>query len=44
MNKAQCAIARKALAEGLPLETVMAITGLSRSEIMPLQFEGQTRH
>ncbi|GHU05542.1 hypothetical protein FACS1894158_08670 [Betaproteobacteria bacterium] len=36
MNKAQLAIARKALAEGLPLETVTAITGLSPEALRTL--------
>jgi predicted transposase/invertase (TIGR01784 family) len=35
-EEAQFAIARKALAEGLPLETVMAITGLSFDAIRVL--------
>ncbi|GHU25830.1 hypothetical protein AGMMS50256_01310 [Betaproteobacteria bacterium] len=43
-EEAQLAIARKALNEGLPLGTVMAITGLSESEILQLQPEGQARH
>jgi predicted transposase/invertase (TIGR01784 family) len=41
LSLAQRDIARKALAAGLPLETVMAITGLSFIE---LQAEGQTCH
>jgi predicted transposase/invertase (TIGR01784 family) len=43
-EEAQRAIARKALGEGLPLETVMAITGLSQAEVLGLQSEGQVRH
>lgn len=40
----RAAIARKALSEGLPLETVIAITGLSESEILQLQPQGRVRH
>ncbi|MDR2031582.1 MAG: Rpn family recombination-promoting nuclease/putative transposase [Azoarcus sp.] len=43
-SEAQRAIARKALAEGLPLETVMAITGLSEADLLRLQPEGHPRH
>jgi predicted transposase/invertase (TIGR01784 family) len=43
-SEAQRVIARKALAEGLSLETVMAITGLSQAELLLLQSEGQVRH
>ncbi|MDR2093668.1 MAG: hypothetical protein LBP58_10230, partial [Azoarcus sp.] len=43
-DEAQRAIARKALAEGLLPEMVMAITGLSPSEIQQLQAEEQPRH
>jgi predicted transposase/invertase (TIGR01784 family) len=43
-NEAQRAIARKALAEGLSPEMVMAITGLSPSEIQQLRAEGRPRH
>jgi predicted transposase/invertase (TIGR01784 family) len=43
-SEAQRAIARKALAEGLPLETVRAITGLSQADLLRLQSEGPPRH
>jgi predicted transposase/invertase (TIGR01784 family) len=43
-DEAQRAIARKALAEGLLPDMVMAITGLALSEIQQLQAEGQVRH
>jgi predicted transposase/invertase (TIGR01784 family) len=43
-EEAQFAIARKALGEGLPLETVMAITGLSQSEILQLHPKGGIKH
>jgi predicted transposase/invertase (TIGR01784 family) len=37
-------IARKALAEKLPMETIQTLTGLSRAEILALQTESTTRH
>jgi predicted transposase/invertase (TIGR01784 family) len=43
-EEAQFVMARKALEKGLPLEMVMAITGLSQSDILLLQSEGQSRH
>jgi predicted transposase/invertase (TIGR01784 family) len=43
-EEAQFVIARRSLEKGLPLETVMAITGLSQSDILLLQSEGQKRH
>lgn len=43
-GEAQLAIARKALAKSLSVETVIAITGLSQSEILQLQSEGQIKH
>jgi predicted transposase/invertase (TIGR01784 family) len=43
-EETQRTVARKALAEGLPLGTVMAITGLSQTDLLLLQPEGQTRH
>jgi predicted transposase/invertase (TIGR01784 family) len=43
-EEAQLVMARRALENGLPLETVMAITGLSRSKVMALQSEGRIRH
>jgi hypothetical protein len=43
-SEAQRTIARKALAEGLSLETVTAITGLSRADLVRLQSEGRPRH
>ena len=43
-SEARRVIACKALAEGLPLTTVMAITGLSHADLLALQSEGLTRH
>jgi hypothetical protein len=43
-SEAQWAIARKALAEGLALETVRAITGLSQADLLQLQSEAHPRH
>jgi predicted transposase/invertase (TIGR01784 family) len=40
----QLAVARKPLSEGLPLGTVMAITGLSQSEILQPQSTGRIKH
>jgi hypothetical protein len=36
-KNARLDVARSALAEGLPLETIMRITGLSRAEILALR-------
>jgi predicted transposase/invertase (TIGR01784 family) len=43
-EEVQRVFAKKALAEGLSVETVMAITGLSRVDLLQLQSENQTRH
>jgi predicted transposase/invertase (TIGR01784 family) len=43
-EEAQLVIARKALEKGVSLETVMAITGLSQSDILLLQSKARTRH
>ncbi|MDR2625334.1 MAG: Rpn family recombination-promoting nuclease/putative transposase, partial [Zoogloeaceae bacterium] len=43
-EEAQLVIARRALGQGMSLETVMAITGLSQSDILLLQSEAHTKH
>jgi hypothetical protein len=44
LKEALLNMARRALSEKLPMETIQTLTGLSRTEILALQTESAARH